>query len=43
MDKDKKMIIALPISLHTKLKVQAAKTKKTMNLLIVEALREILK
>jgi predicted HicB family RNase H-like nuclease len=43
MDKDKKIIFTLPASLHTKLKLQAVKTKKTMNLLIVEALKEFLK
>lgn len=43
MDKDKKIIITLPASLHTKLKVKSATSKKTMNLLVVEAIREVIK
>ena len=40
MNKEKKVIFRLPEYLHKLLKIEAAKTTKTMNLIIVEILRK---
>ncbi len=41
LKKDKKMIVTMPEQVHTRLKVKSAKSGKSMNLLIVEAIKEI--
>ena len=40
--KDKKMIITLAEELHRQLKIESAKTGKSMNLLIVESIKELI-
>jgi predicted HicB family RNase H-like nuclease len=43
MEKDKKLMLFLPPELHKRIKVQSAKTEKSMNLIILEILREKIK
>jgi hypothetical protein len=42
IEKDKRMIITLPYYLHKDLKLKSVETVKSMNLLIVEAIKKSL-
>jgi|GEM_PF-3992951 len=42
MEPDKKLILTLPAYLHKQIKIRSAKTSKSMNLLIVEAVKKSL-
>ena len=43
VEADKKMIIRIPATLHRKIKILSAETMKSMNLIIIETLRNNIK